>query len=143
MVPLPEDAGVAASPELTSVGDGSLVAPVDALQPVEVRVSTGVGHQVAFRGEGSPFAVSGRVVDPGGGAGVAGVQVQVHLIPLERGPPVPLSPAGTTDADGAFSIAIQIPGTLTLGDYRVVVASAAKGPFAAARSDSGGQSPSP
>ena len=137
-IPLPESGGAEAAS--FSAEDGGPPG-AEALVAVQVRLAMDAGQKVAFRGEASPFAVAGRVVDAQGGEGVTGLEVQVHLVPLEDGPSVPLSPVGETVSGGHFSIDIEVPGTLPLGEYRIVVASRSRGRFAGGRSDRQSASP--
>lgn len=128
-VPLPAGPGeaiAAAEPPPASTG-----------APVSVRLDLATADPIdVYRGEALPDAIAGRVVDPIAGGGVAGVKVQLYLIPDGPGAaPVAIGPAVPTDANGRFAARVTLPPTLRLGRYRVVAASDQSAQWSAGRSD--------
>jgi hypothetical protein len=87
-----------------------------------------------FRGEDLPFEATGRLTDPGG-TGVAGVRIQVFLLPVEGGSALAVGVPVRTAADGGFRARLRLPQTLPLGRYRLVAASEGDARTAASRSD--------
>ena len=69
------------------------------------------------------------------GGALAGVKVQIYLVPEGTGSPRPVGQAVVTGGDGRFSAPVVLPPTLGLGRYRLVAASADGATHAAARSD--------
>ena len=114
------------------------VPPDDAVMtagaPVRVRLDLDEALDV-YRGEALPRAVTGRVASATGAEPVAGLRVQVYLVPLGAGRPVAVGPAVTTDAKGGFSVQVELPPTLRLGTYRLVAASDESEAWSAGRSD--------
>ncbi len=120
-------------------GDEASDMPLDELPtgaPVAVRLALDADARLSgYRGEALGEQVTGRVIDPDSGQGVAGVKVQVHLVPVGGGASVPVGQARVTGPDGRFESAITLPPTLRLGRYRLVAATEAGEGRAAARSD--------
>jgi hypothetical protein len=88
-----------------------------------------------FRGEDLPFEATGSL-STAAGVGVAGVRVQVFVLPVDGGPALAVGAPVRTGADGRFRGRLRLPQTLPLGRYRLVAASEADAKYAAARSDS-------
>lgn len=125
-------------PEIVT-GDAADALPADALPtglPVAVRLALNDDADLSgYRGEALGETVAGQVLDPTTGEGVAGLKVQVYLVPEGGGAHVPVGRALRTGEDGRFSSTITLPPTLRLGRYRLVAASEAAEGRAAARSD--------
>lgn len=89
-----------------------------------------------FRGEELPFEASGRLATAGAeGRGVAGVRVQVFVLPIDGGPALAVGVPVRTGPDGAFRVRLRLPQTLPLGRYRLVAASEGDATHAPSRSD--------
>lgn len=113
-----------------------VTAPATA-RPVTIALDREAGRFEAFRGERLPFAVTGQLAAEGTPAG--GVKVQVYLLPDGGGDPRPVGKAVKSGADGRFKAQVQLPPTMVLGQYRLIVASEASSTFLPARSDQRGQ----
>lgn len=118
-------------------GDVADALPSDGLpEGVPVRVQLEMPEALSgFRGEALGETARGRVVDPTTGQGVAGVKIQLYLVPVGHGVPVPVGKGRQTGADGRFEAPITLPPTLRLGAYRLVAASEGTPSWAAGRSD--------
>lgn len=120
-------------------GEAADALPLDEAEPglpVAIALDLGGGDDISgYRGEPLDRAASGRVVDPISGDPLPGIEVQLYLVPVGPGQPVPLGRAVKSGPDGRFSSPVRLPATLRLGRYRLVAASAAGQGRAAGRSD--------
>ena len=114
--------------------DGTPISQQNDALPVYVRVEAPTGRSEAFRGEKESFEVTGHVTAAQGSAPIPGVKVQVYLL---RGDDdgVAVGAAVRTDGRGRFVVPVDLPATLTLGEYRLVAASSAHDQWSSGRSD--------
>ena len=101
-------------------------------RPARLVLESGGGE--VYRGEDLPFEAKGRL-GTAEGEDVAGIRVQVFLVPVEGGEPLAVGAPVRSGADGRFATRLRLPQTLPLGRYRLLAVSEAALGFAPARSD--------
>ena len=114
--------------------DGPPTAQDNFAAPVAVQLESPVGRQQAFRGEEAAFKVSGVVTGGPENRPVGGLKVQVYLL-AEDDAAVPVADLVVTDGAGRFAAKVKLPRELTLGRYRLVVATKGTDRWSAGRSD--------